>query len=241
MRDIPSAEYAVWTNGTDRVVWFKQRDAIKTRTLYVNDIPRFGKGLDDSFAPGRRKLRRAVSGSLRRAFQRCHDYIYANRGGSNESVFWELLKIVFAKIEDERLMAAAPDGTPAADGLFRIASLEERNDPEKAKDIAERVNRLYDRVRQRYPELFKQQAEEIDLEPRIVTYLVSQLGHYDFLSSSVDVKGEAYEAIVGKNLQGTRGEFFTPRNAVKMAVKMLDPKPKMKCIDPACGTGALSS
>jgi type I restriction enzyme M protein len=174
---------------------------------------------------------------LRQAFQRCHDYIYANRGGSNESVFWELLKIVFAKIEDERLMAAAADGTPAADGLFRIASLEERNDPDKAKEIAVRVNRLYERVRSRYPELFKQQAEEIDLEPRIVTYLVSQLGHYDFLNSSVDVKGEAYEAIVGKNLQGTRGEFFTPRNAVKMAVKMLDPRPDMKCIDPACGTG----
>ncbi|MBK1704746.1 hypothetical protein CKO40_09395 [Halochromatium glycolicum] len=94
-----------------------------------------------------------------------------------------------------------------------------------------------EQVRNRYPELFRQQAEEIDLEPRIVTYLVSQLSHYDFLGSSVDVKGEAYEAIVGKNLQGTRGEFFTPRNAVKMAVKMLDPKPGMKCIDPACGTG----
>ncbi len=237
LRDIPSAEYAVWTNGTDRVVWFKQRDAIKVRTLYVNDIPRYGKGIEDTFAPGRRKLRRAASGSLRQAFKRCHDYIFAIRGGSNESVFWELLKIVFAKIEDERLMAAAPAGTPAADGLFRIVSLEERNDPDKAKEIAERVNKLYNRVRDRYPELFKQQADEIDLEPRIVTYLVSQLGHYDFLNSSVDVKGEAYEAIVGKNLQGTRGEFFTPRNAVKMAVRMLDPRPGMNCIDPACGTG----
>lgn len=237
LRDCPSAEYAVWTNGTDRVVWFKQRDAIKVRTLYVNDIPRYGKGIEDTFAPGRRKLRRAVSGSLRQAFKRCHDYIFAIRGGSNETVFWELLKIVFAKIEDERLMAAAPAGSPAADGLFRIVSLEERNDPGKAKEIAERVNKLYNRVRDRYPDLFKQQADEIDLEPRIVTYLVSQLGHYDFLNSSVDVKGEAYEAIVGKNLQGTRGEFFTPRNAVKMAVRMLDPRPGMKCIDPACGTG----
>jgi type I restriction enzyme M protein len=237
LTDIPSAEYAVWTNGTDQVVWFKQRTALKIRTLYANDIPRYGKGIEDTFEPGRRKLRKAVSGSLRQAFRRCHDYIFAIRGGSNESVFWELLKIVFAKIEDERQMAAAAPGSEEADGFFRIISLEERNDPEKAKDIAERVNRLYEQVRSRYPELFRQQAEEIDLDPRIVTYLVSQISHYDFLGSSVDVKGEAYEAIVGKNLQGTRGEFFTPRNAVKMAVKMLDPKPGMKCIDPACGTG----
>lgn len=237
LRDLPGAEYAVWTNGTDRVVYFKKRDTIKTRTLLVNDIPRYGKGVEDAFAPGQKKLRRAVSGSLRQAFQRCHNYIYANRGGSNESVFWELLKIVFAKIEDERMMQDAAPGTPEAEGLFRIASLEERNDPEKAQAIWARVNTLYDRVRERYPELFKGQTDEIDLNPRIITYLVSQFGHYDFLNSSVDVKGEAYEAIVGKNLQGTRGEFFTPRNAVKMAIKMLDPRPGMKCIDPACGTG----
>ena len=120
---------------------------------------------------------------------------------------------------------------------FRIASLEERNDDDKAKNVRDRVEELYAEVRQLYPELFAQQVEEVDLPPRVLTYVVAQLADYDFLNSSVDVKGEAYEAIVGKNLQGTRGEFFTPRNAVKMGIRMLDPEPGMKCIDPACGTG----
>jgi type I restriction enzyme M protein len=235
--DTPGAEYAVWTNGTERLVYWKKTDAIATAPLLINDIPRYGRGLEDSFAPGRRKLRRAVSGSLRQAFKRCHDYIYANRGGSNEDVFWEFLKIVFAKIEDERLMLSAPPGTPDADGLFKIVSLEERNDPARAQAVKDRVDDLYNRVRTRYPELFRRQTMTIDMPPRIVVYVVSQLGHYDFLNSSVDVKGEAYEAIVGKNLQGTRGEFFTPRNGVKMGIRMLDPKPGEKCGDPAGGTG----
>lgn len=237
LRDTPAAEYAVWTNGTERVVYWKQIDAIKVRSFLINEIPRYGKSLDDSFAPGRKKLRKAVSGSLRQAFKRCHDYIYANRGGSNESVFWEFLKIVFAKIEDERLMQGAKSGSPEADGYFKIVSLEERNDPEKAQAVKDRLDELYNRVRSRYPELFGKQIDSIDLSPRIAVYLVSQLAHYDFLNSSVDVKGEAYEAIVGKNLEGTRGEFFTPRNAVKMGIKMLNPKPGEKCLDPACGTG----
>jgi len=237
LRDTPAAEYAVWTNGTERIVYWKNTEAIKVRTLLVNDIPRYGQGLGDSFAPGRQKLRKAVTGSLRQAFKRCHDYIYANRGGSNEAVFWEFLKIVFAKIEDERMMIAGKPGTAEAEGLFQIVSLEERNDAAKAQTVKDRVDKLYDRVRSRYPELFSKQSETIDLPPRIVVYLVSQLGHYDFLNSSVDVKGEAYETIVGKNLEGTRGEFFTPRNAVKMGIKMLDPKPGEKCLDPACGTG----
>jgi type I restriction enzyme M protein len=38
-------------------------------------------------------------------------------------------------------------------------------------------------------------------------------------------------------LEGTRGEFFTPRNVVKLVVKMLDPNPGQRILDPACGTG----
>jgi len=51
------------------------------------------------------------------------------------------------------------------------------------------------------------------------------------------VKGRAYEEIVGSNLRGDRGEFFTPRNICKMAVEMLDPGQKHVVLDPACGTG----
>jgi type I restriction enzyme M protein len=53
----------------------------------------------------------------------------------------------------------------------------------------------------------------------------------------VDVKGKAYEEIVGSNLRGDRGEFFTPRNICSMAVTMLDPGPEDVVLDPACGTG----
>ena len=63
------------------------------------------------------------------------------------------------------------------------------------------------------------------------------LEKYDFIHSSVDVKGVAYETIVGPTLEGTKGEFFTPRNVVKMTVKMLNPNPGDRIFDPACGTG----
>lgn len=51
------------------------------------------------------------------------------------------------------------------------------------------------------------------------------------------MKGKAYEEIVGSNLRGDRGEFFTPRNICTMAVGMMDPGPKDVVLDPACGTG----
>src|SRR5207253_1783975 len=67
--------------------------------------------------------------------------------------------------------------------------------------------------------------------------LVSQLQMYSLLESDVDVKGHAYEEIVGANLRGDRGEFFTPRNICNMAVAMLDPSENQLILDPACGTG----
>lgn len=71
----------------------------------------------------------------------------------------------------------------------------------------------------------------------MLAYIVSQLQGFSFLDSEVDVKGVAYEEIVGSNLRGDKGEFFTPRNACRMAIDMLDPDPDQKTIDLACGTG----
>ena len=96
---------------------------------------------------------------------------------------------------------------------------------------------MIDRVAKKYPTIFVGADREIDLKPNVVAYVVSQLQRFSLLASPVDVKGIAYEEIVGSNLRGDRGEFFTPRNACRMAVNMLDPQPHEKLLDPACGTG----
>ncbi|MYD32042.1 MAG: SAM-dependent DNA methyltransferase, partial [Nitrospira sp. SB0661_bin_20] len=60
---------------------------------------------------------------------------------------------------------------------------------------------------------------------------------------ATDAKGDAYEELVGENLRGDRGEFFTPRNVCDMAVQMvmaLYPEnhlTSLKILDCCCGTG----
>ena len=73
--------------------------------------------------------------------------------------------------------------------------------------------------------------------PRTVTYLVAELQKYALLTTNIDIKGKAYEEIVGANLRGDRGEFFTPRNVMKMAVAMINPKENERVLDSSCGTG----
>jgi type I restriction enzyme M protein len=67
--------------------------------------------------------------------------------------------------------------------------------------------------------------------------MVAELAKYDLTRTEVDVKGAAYQEIVGVNLRGDRGQYFTPRRAIKLMVEMLDPKPGEKVLDPADGTG----
>ena len=75
------------------------------------------------------------------------------------------------------------------------------------------------------------------MTPRSLAYIVSELQRYSLLNTNIDIKGKAYEEIVGANLRGDRGEFFTPRNVMKMVVEMIDPKMDERVLDSSCGTG----
>ena len=77
----------------------------------------------------------------------------------------------------------------------------------------------------------------IELNERALTYIAGELGRYSLLSTDTDAKGMAYEAITSTTLKRERGQFFTPRNVIRMMVEMLDPQPGEKVLDLACGSG----
>jgi len=52
-----------------------------------------------------------------------------------------------------------------------------------------------------------------------------------------DVIADAFEVFIGHALKGGQGQFFTPRNVIKMMVKIIDPNDDESIIDPACGSG----
>jgi type I restriction enzyme M protein len=226
----PNVRFGCWTNGIETLYFQKKKQKFDTEIFPVNDFPRKGEDESAIFTTDRSRLRIATGNNLLAAFKRCHDFIHANQGGSKEQIFWEFLKIIFAKIEDEQ-----HEGRPR----FAIRNSEERNNRSGQQEVKDRVELLFREVKSRneYEGLFDETSEGIRFNPDIVAYIVAQLEKYDFLRSSVDVKGMAYETIVGPTLEGVRGEFFTPRNVVKMTVKMLDPNPGDRILDPACGTG----
>lgn len=222
----PNATHGMWTNGVERFCYRRVNKGGEVTTEEVPDLPEFGRSNEPADRPRFDQLKPATSDALLFAFRRCHNYIAGNQGLQKPQAFWELLKLIFCKIHDEQ----------HNDEVEFYAAANERhgvNGPLKAQ---KRIEGLFGQVKEDYPAIFKD-SETIGLNPGVLAYLVSQLQMYSLLESDVDVKGRAYEEIVGSNLRGDRGEFFTPRNICRMAVEMLDPGEGQLVLDPACGTG----
>ena len=78
-------------------------------------------------------------------------------------------------------------------------------------------------------------------DPAKLKRLVSDLiDREQWTSLDADVKGDAYEGLLEKNAQDTKGgagQYFTPRPLIRAIVDCIAPKPGETICDPACGTG----
>ena len=226
MAACPNVAYGMWTNGIERFCYRRIDTAGKVVFEETPDIPGKGRSEDEVTRPRFDQLKAASSDALLFAFRRCHNYIAGNQGLQKSEAFWELLKIIFCKIYDER----------SSDEVEFYSASKERNGLNGRLKAKKRLNNLFDEVKAEYPAIFRKN-EAIELNTEVLAYIVNQLQMYSLLESDIDVKGRAYEEIVGSNLRGDRGEFFTPRNICKMTVAMLDPGERQVILDPACGTG----
>lgn len=217
-----NAKFGLWTNGDERYCIAKREKDGGFLYDEIPEIPSFGQTEAEIYRPERKNLQIATADNLLFAFRRCHNYIAGNAGMHKDDAFWELLKVIFSKIEDERSGTINFYVTPS-----------ELKDKTKASATKARIQKLFQsRVVAKYPKIFNSdETKTIELSADVLAYVVSQLQGYSLLASPVDVKGIAYEEIVGSNLRGDRGEFFTPRNACRMAVEMLDPQADQRVID----------
>ena len=167
-------------------------------------------------------------------FKRCHNYIYGNQGLQKSEAFHEMLKIIFCKVHDE---------TESSGKLqFYVRNEERRSEAGQLRLLNDRVDPLFRAVKKRYPYIFKEN-EGIELNKRVLAYIVSEIQRISLLQTKADIKGAAYEELVGANLKGDRGEYFTPRNVCDMTAKIIMsmfPVGKLsnvKVLDTCCGTG----
>jgi type I restriction enzyme M protein len=220
-----NCQFALWV-GSQRLAFKVVLEEGFKKIQDIPDIPK--KGSTTLPKPTRHDLVPAVT--LVKEFKRVHDYISVNDGYKPDKAFEELQKLIFIKVYDEQYSSK-----------LQFYSLPD----EDVAALRERLMRVFKKVIQRYKYIFNEN-EDLGLKDSSLNYVVKEFQRFSFLETRTDIKGQAYEEIVGPNLSGDRGEFFTPRNVCNMTIEMLFSlcdKEKltspgaMKILDPAVGTG----
>ncbi len=223
-----NCEWGMWTNGLHKTVY---RKTVNEKGHFdfceYNDIPSADGTTDENERPNRNTLKKAFDDNLLFTFRTCHNIIYINEGLQKQPAFFEFLKVIFCKIHDERNLL---------EPIEFYTTSKERNYKDGQATVYKRISKIFEKVKKKNPQIFDEN-DIIKLTPRTLTFLVAELQKYALLNTNIDIKGKAYEEIVGANLRGDRGEFFTPRNVMKMAVDMINPKDDEKVLDSSCGTG----
>ena len=227
-RNLLGAAYCGAVAGhTRRFLHFDDCAADERDKNRLTDIPiRYGRPPEWRFRknqPGR-ELRAVSREELRAAIRKCHQTLWEGGKRSPIVAFGEFCKLVFIKYRDEKNLDLQ-EGQP-----YRF----QRREGETNRQLADRINRLYDAEQRQQPAVF---TESINVEPPILAQCVEHLEGISLNNTELDTKGVAFEEFMGGFFKGDFGQYFTPRELIAFAVALLQPGRTELVLDPACGSG----
>ena len=221
---LSQANLGVWFNDFERVFLRKIEKGGKVFFDEIPNIPKAHQRLEDIGRFKRRELK--PTHNLKSIFKSIRNHLAANTiGSTRDEVFvQQLINLIFCKLYDERL-------THPEDSIkFRIGV------DESPKEVEIRILELFQKVKQNQKDIFEVD-DKIILDTNSIAYVIGELQNDSLIDSERDVIADAFETFIGHILKGSQGQFFTPRNVVKMVVDILNPDENDKIIDPACGSG----
>ena len=221
------AQYVVIiAGGTRRVLDVSDAYGIFEREKnIVADLPKaYGKLQEYRFYKSTENDIKPVSKeALISTIKKCHQTLWGGGRLSPPTAFGELCKLIFVKISDEQ--KPRRKGEPYQ---FQIKT------HESSKELAERINRLYDEQKVKDPEVF---TESIKVDDRVLRTVVSHLEAINLNKTDLDVKGVAFEQFMDGFFKGDFGQYFTPREIIDFTVKMMKPQHDWDVLDTSCGSG----
>ncbi len=217
----------VWSNGSELVVMHREEPNVFTN---ISDIPTVDQSLQDvikelwtleKLTTHNKLVTEKLS--LRNLIEDLEDLVLANAG---VDAFDEVFKLIYAKLYDEW---AAKNVRGRKDRIhFRIYG-------ESPSELYEKINSLFNDAKNKWKGVFSP-MDKIDLSPNHLMTCVSFLQDIKLFNSNLQVIDEAFEYLVTQVAKGAKGQYFTLRHVIDMAIKMLNPKETDKVIDTAAGS-----
>ena len=202
-----------------------------THSKLVRDIPSSGDQSLTGLTP--------IDESYEKVLFECHSIIRDTDGLHDDEALDELSKIIYVKIFDEK--KTVKQGEKAE---FTFQTYGSSNPSEVASNI--RV--LYEEARDKELEIYSKRIPgyersrgvfktQIKLSDAALYNIVDQLQEYSIVDTKSDIKGRAFQKVLGSAIRAGMGQYFTPHPVVELAVGIIEPKPTDLILDPFCGSG----
>ncbi len=169
-------------------------------------------------------------------FFEAHSHIRDIDGMHAGEALDELCKVVYAKLYDE----AHPDsqGRPRMQAWIYGCT----------EEFAASVRHVYREATEHDARVFRRKVPDYDRSPGVfgsgmrlsspaLAKVVETLQEYDLGRSGTDVKGRAFQKVVGPAIRAGMGQYFTPDPVIRFAVAVTDPRVDDWILDPFCGSG----
>ena len=215
------AEIGFWSNGINHIILYRPYPKEFEDTL--PDLPSADQTIDDLLEAKKTSYEYTTTKeSLKNIVESMEELVLANAG---VDVFTEVFKLIYAKLYDEQ---EAKLNRADQEVYFR-----KYRDPAKTYSV---INELFKKAIKKWPGTFYEQ-ENINLSQEHLSIVVGELERARLFGSDLSIVDEAFEYLIPEVAKGKKGQYFTPRHVIAMAVKMLNPKKDEYVIDPAAGSG----
>ncbi len=215
------AEIGFWSNGVNHIILYRPYPKEFNDTL--PDLPQADQSIDDLLEAKKTYFDYTTPKvDLKKIVKNMEELVLANAG---VDVFVEVFKLVYAKLFDETEAKLARQDHEVHFRKYR--------DPAKTYSI---INGLFKEAITKWPGTFYEQ-EKINLSQEHLSIVVGELEKARLFGSDLSIVDEAFEYLIPEVAKGKKGQYFTPRHVIAMAVKMLNPKRNDYVIDPAAGSG----
>lgn len=164
----------------------------------------------------------------------CH--VLRDDGLSYQDYLEQLTYLLFLKMADERARWGEAPIVPAG---YDWPSLLARDGDELETHYRHILEEL-GKKRGMLGLIFRKAQNRIQDPAKLRRLIVDLIDREEWSSLDADVKGDAYEGLLEKNAQDTKGgagQYFTPRPLIQAIVEVMRPRPGERIADPACGTG----
>lgn len=217
------AKIGIWYNGIESIYIRKIEESGNIHFKEIHAFPRYKQKLEEIGLYKRENLQ--STHNLKEIFQELRGYIVGNSVGVNrdEKIAKEMIHLILCKIYDERF-------TKKSDMVSFRAT-----DADTDKEIKSRINELFMKVKRKYKDVLDE-SDDINFDAHTLRHIVGRIQQFCLIDTDRDTIADAFEVFIGYSLKGSQGQFFTPKNVVKVLVTAVDPSVEDIIIDPSCGS-----